>query len=955
MSGTIGAGYKLVVKKSCEAGSGKGRASRPISYSPPRPAKPPPKTSASPYLRNSSTSRPYALRSKSSFDEKDFFQNKPSSAVDYVNDSDYDRGSPFVGRDGVRAGPSTPSAKGGLKRQGEFRESDNGGRKRMKIGGDEEGARERPRMGGKVGLTARRGSREGLDQFVIERRTSGGSAEVGDGRRASRINADDFRTGGRQNDGDGLKQNQNDLGRERRDSRVDRAERANGRRSDSRGDVARSVNSNRRDAPSNQPRRRPPSDDDIIEISESDEERTTSQEREEKKIYKPGTRRSNRIAQKPSKPVVGALTRQLATGDARKPSTVGATNKGNGRDTGGGQKMFEKRPAGTSGQKLLKSAAEPTKESRQPLQRGASFKSLRTDQGKIITTQQSPSKPSFLNFSPPRKSTNKTTSNEAIKISELTATTTTAHSKRNSVGRTEPRFLRGISPPHKKTRRHHTHINYLNDHDSDSDSAPTSSQPDASTTSLSNCPHCSKPLPDPLPTHVATWYKKLKKEQPREWEHEFCKYHRVELEVIPEGVTKGWPYHIDWERVKERVKAMEGKLREVVDGRVGSAWRRIWMGEYFRLGARRAQASTNRIGRVRVTGCGYYGTKGARMILEILSGLFLNQMHPYLTAQKSHPQPVLEYLQDVLVPECAARLVMEDLGITYEEARNVMKKSLEFGKVVGWEPEGEEEEEGGPSSGTGTEEMVMTSGNVEPIWVDSGEEGVEEDWADGEVEFLEGGGTNRGDAARAGVFQSRSLGLYDFEEPTGSRGATSGGPSASPSVASSPARRKGMEVADVGRQHYDPHSPDRASIIPESPTIVNHEIDAVVSSEPQSTHNSPLLPPPQQEKPKRKLNIRLPGSSPPPLPPPKYFEEEEEGDDVDVGTTSPPRLLPQGVDPEFFMDDYFGGGGSSSGGYHDEPEQEGDEEFDEGHSSLFGRRLQEEEGGGWCGIAGVVG
>ena len=47
------------------------------------------------------------------------------------------------------------------------------------------------------------------------------------------------------------------------------------------------------------------------------------------------------------------------------------------------------------------------------------------------------------------------------------------------------------------------------------------------------------------------------------------------------------------------------------------------------------------------------------------------------------PQTPMEYLQEVLIPEAAVRLIQEDnMGITVEKAREVMLESVKFGEYV---------------------------------------------------------------------------------------------------------------------------------------------------------------------------------------------------------------------------------------------------------------------------------
>lgn len=54
-----------------------------------------------------------------------------------------------------------------------------------------------------------------------------------------------------------------------------------------------------------------------------------------------------------------------------------------------------------------------------------------------------------------------------------------------------------------------------------------------------------------------------------------------------------------------------------------------------------------------------------------------------LTMDMTKPQEPVEYLQQVLVPETAIRLISQDRGgISLDEAKKVMEDSIEFGMYV---------------------------------------------------------------------------------------------------------------------------------------------------------------------------------------------------------------------------------------------------------------------------------
>ena len=75
---------------------------------------------------------------------------------------------------------------------------------------------------------------------------------------------------------------------------------------------------------------------------------------------------------------------------------------------------------------------------------------------------------------------------------------------------------------------------------------------------------------------------------------------------------------------------------------------------------------------------GYYGSKGLIIISEVLSEIFL--FNNLLTYDLISPKNPVDFLQEVLVPETASRLISQDKGnIPLEEARKIMEESADFG------------------------------------------------------------------------------------------------------------------------------------------------------------------------------------------------------------------------------------------------------------------------------------
>ncbi|KAJ3032878.1 hypothetical protein HDV00_007012 [Rhizophlyctis rosea] len=320
-----------------------------------------------------------------------------------------------------------------------------------------------------------------------------------------------------------------------------------------------------------------------------------------------------------------------------------------------------------------------------------------------------------------------------------------------------PAFLRKLSPPRHIPTRGNTSIRYLDDDGEDAfmGSSQVSDSGAGGGDTLTHCPQCGAPLPNPLPAQLSKAAKRLPTTTSAYLScsqstalFEFCKLHNLVLNVIPEGVRRGWPLAVDFRDVERRCRGMVGVLRGLVEGRVGSEWRERCVEEYRRFGVRRAQGVE----------------KGATTLLRTLSRLFLHPQHPILTPQLAHPQPVMEYMQDVLVPECAVRLVMEDLGVGYVEARKVLGERREFGEgVFGGEARegsaGLGEEVGGVGDG---EVVVVDEGGGEadewrtqPIWVGSEDEEEVVRWSQ---RSLESCGAGEGEGKGGGVEEVGAFG-----------------------------------------------------------------------------------------------------------------------------------------------------------------------------------------------------
>ncbi|GBC30359.2 hypothetical protein GLOIN_2v1606417 [Rhizophagus irregularis DAOM 181602=DAOM 197198] len=216
------------------------------------------------------------------------------------------------------------------------------------------------------------------------------------------------------------------------------------------------------------------------------------------------------------------------------------------------------------------------------------------------------------------------------------------------------------------------------------------------------CPFCKEPIPFPLPDRIRTYLIKINSLTQDKWsnkeqtpslsillqrprnvveEFEFCRLHESEALIVPEGLKKNYPININFDILPKRVKKLIPELMLVIKGEINSSYRNIALNAYRKYGRARARKPTILMGRFQKLQPGYYGSKGAYKILSTLVSLLMNTN--ILTMDMTKPQEPVEYLQQVLVPETAIRLISQDRGgISLDEAKKVMEDSIEFGMYV---------------------------------------------------------------------------------------------------------------------------------------------------------------------------------------------------------------------------------------------------------------------------------
>lgn len=223
------------------------------------------------------------------------------------------------------------------------------------------------------------------------------------------------------------------------------------------------------------------------------------------------------------------------------------------------------------------------------------------------------------------------------------------------------------------------------------------------------CPICNEPVDQ---DYYWTFWKGLDKTVKNQ--AAFCQTHRkasAQNEYLAEGYPSvdGVPT-IDWAMLPSRIKAHRMVLYSILTDETPSHYRARYAplaltGKAAAVPSKRTDLSPSKNAQLasyaldpNCINPGYYGPRGRRLITEAVMSLLNAEI-------KRSADPVVQtsgpatFVQAVLVPEVAVRLIMEDLRVDEEAAEEVREKTYEMGTLLHEEVEdrvelavGEEEE-----------------------------------------------------------------------------------------------------------------------------------------------------------------------------------------------------------------------------------------------------------------------
>lgn len=183
------------------------------------------------------------------------------------------------------------------------------------------------------------------------------------------------------------------------------------------------------------------------------------------------------------------------------------------------------------------------------------------------------------------------------------------------------------------------------------------------------CPMCREPVEQALLDKFSK-----KKITSITQQQQFCNAHKTKT-AREAWIDRGYP-DIDWSRLDERIAEHHQFLEDILNG--GTSHFGTLFAKSVKSGKNKTLLKTDQ----NMTP-GYYGSRGARIMNENLidrfSGLLRKvAVRDRLVSARGHTA----FVQFVLVPELAVRLIMQDMDVSAERARAIMVDSQKVGNLL---------------------------------------------------------------------------------------------------------------------------------------------------------------------------------------------------------------------------------------------------------------------------------
>ncbi|KAJ6036492.1 hypothetical protein N7540_000771 [Penicillium herquei] len=187
------------------------------------------------------------------------------------------------------------------------------------------------------------------------------------------------------------------------------------------------------------------------------------------------------------------------------------------------------------------------------------------------------------------------------------------------------------------------------------------------------CPMCKAEVdPEMLKEFQAQPNQRLREQQ------RFCASHKKDA-ASEEWRAHGYP-DIDWSTLGERLQRYYSDVEKYLNPDTPSYYRNILESAQKAGSGLRLTITSDGL---EVISCGYYGGKGAHKMLDGVMGRFAVKLRRLAKGDNLVAKVgIVGYAQSVLVPELAVRLIMEDMDVSADDARGIMRDSIDIGQKL---------------------------------------------------------------------------------------------------------------------------------------------------------------------------------------------------------------------------------------------------------------------------------
>ncbi|KAJ5788508.1 hypothetical protein N7457_003498 [Penicillium paradoxum] len=190
------------------------------------------------------------------------------------------------------------------------------------------------------------------------------------------------------------------------------------------------------------------------------------------------------------------------------------------------------------------------------------------------------------------------------------------------------------------------------------------------------CPLCHKEV-DPMLLEI---FRSQKKQRIRE-QVQFCESHKIHS-AVEQWNERGYPT-MDWENFEERVQSYFPKLEKLLVPGTFSYYRNILDASFSSGQAKNSRLRAEDDKGLEMMTCGYYGALGATKMLEVVIRRFSVLVRRLaITDSMIKAVGVAGYTQSVIVPELAVLMVKDDMEVNDEDARQILRESMDIGGLL---------------------------------------------------------------------------------------------------------------------------------------------------------------------------------------------------------------------------------------------------------------------------------